>query len=178
MFNFSPRRSTVVVNLMIAIVITLIVNFSYLIAMMVDERNNKEQQQREQITYGQTAGGKEQGGRHMRHRPDGKDIEPMMREQTMRHKPECSGVLHLSRDGYGYLISETNFSPEYPDSVHIHLDGLTSGRGNYSIRSLNRTTNQRCGVERRFLVEVNRASICCKISKRTSIPEYTSFRCS
>ena len=117
MFNFSPRRSTVVVNLMIAIVITLIVNFSYLIAMMVDERNNKEQQQREQITYRQPVGGKEQGGQPMRFTSDGKNIEPQMREQTMRHKPECSGVLYLSRDGYGYLISETNFSPEYPDSV-------------------------------------------------------------
>lgn len=83
-FNFKFRRSTVIVNVMIAIVITLTVNFSYLIAMIVDQRESNEQQQR---------------------------------EQTERRKPECIGVLHISRDGYGYLISETNFSPEYPDSV-------------------------------------------------------------
>ena len=85
MFNFSPRRSTAIVNVMIAIVITLTVNFSYLIAMIVDERESNEQQQ--------------------------------LREQVERRKPECSGILHISRDGYGYLISQSSFSPEYPDSV-------------------------------------------------------------
>ena len=85
MFNFSPRRSTAIVNVMIAIVITLTVNFSYLIAMIVDERENNEQQQQ--------------------------------REQVERRKPKCSGILHISRDGYGYLISQSSFSPEYPDSV-------------------------------------------------------------
>ena len=86
MFNFSPRRSTVIVNVMIAIVITLTVNFSYVIAMIVDQRENNEQQQR---------------------------------EQTERRKPECVGILNISRDGYGYLISQSNFSPEYPDSVRM-----------------------------------------------------------
>ena len=38
MFNFSPRRSTAVVNVMIAIVITMTVNFSYLISMIVEQR--------------------------------------------------------------------------------------------------------------------------------------------
>ena len=85
MFKISPRRSTAVVNVMIAIVITLTVNFSYLISMIVEQREGSEQQQ--------------------------------MREQTERRKPECNGILHISRDGYGYLISQTNFSPEYPDSV-------------------------------------------------------------
>lgn len=85
MFKISPRRSTVVVNVMIAIVITLTVNFSYLIAMIVEQRESNDQQQQ--------------------------------REQTIRRKPECNGILHISRDGYGYLISQTNFSPEYPDSV-------------------------------------------------------------
>lgn len=84
MFNFSPRRSTAIVNMMIAIVITLTVNFSYLIAIIVDQRESNEQQQREQVE---------------------------------RRKPECNGILHISRDGYGYLISESSFSPEYPDSV-------------------------------------------------------------
>ena len=85
MFKISPRRSTAVVNVMIAIVITLTVNFSYLISMIVEQREGSEQQQ--------------------------------LREQTERRKPECNGILHISRDGYGYLISQTNFSPEYPDSV-------------------------------------------------------------
>ena len=80
MFKISPRRSTAVVNVMIAIVITLTVNFSYLISMIVEQREGSEQQQ--------------------------------MREQTERRKPECNGILHISRDGYGYLISQTNFSPE------------------------------------------------------------------
>ena len=84
MFNLKPRRSTAIVNVMIAIVITLTVNFSYLIAMIVDQRESNEQQQR---------------------------------EQTERRKPECHGILHISRDGYGYLLSQTSFSPEYPDSV-------------------------------------------------------------
>ena len=83
MFKISPRRSTAVVNIMIAIVITLTVNFSYLIAMIVDERENEQQQ----------------------------------REQTMHRKPESLGILHLSRDGYGYLINQTSFAPEFPDSV-------------------------------------------------------------
>ena len=68
MFNLKPRRSTAIVNVMIAIVITLTVNFSYLIAMIVDQRESNEQQQR---------------------------------EQTERRKPECLGILHISRDGYG-----------------------------------------------------------------------------
>ena len=83
MFNFSPKRSTAAVNIMIAIVITLTVNFSYLIAMIVDERENEQQQ----------------------------------REQTIHRKPESLGILHLSRDGYGYLINQSSFSPEFPDSV-------------------------------------------------------------
>ena len=87
MFKISPRRSTTVVNVMIAIVITLTVNFSYLISMIVEQREGSEQQQ--------------------------------MREQTERRKPECNGILHISRDGYGYLLSQTNFSPEYPDSVRV-----------------------------------------------------------
>ncbi len=86
MFNFSPRRSTAIVNAMIAIVITLTVNFSYLIAMIVDQRENNEQQQREQVE---------------------------------RRKPECIGVLNISRDGYGYLTSQSNFSDEFPDSVRV-----------------------------------------------------------
>ena len=85
MFNFSPKRSTAAVNIMIAIVITLTVNFSYLIAMIVDERENEQQQ----------------------------------REQTIHRKPESLGILHLSRDGYGYLINQSSFSPEFPDSVRI-----------------------------------------------------------
>ena len=84
MFNLEPRRSTAIVNVMIAIVITLTVNFSYLIAMIVDQRESNEQ---------------------------------LQREQTERRKPECHGILHISRDGYGYLLSQTSFSPEYPDSV-------------------------------------------------------------
>ena len=84
MFNFSPRRSTAVVNVMIAIVITMTVNFSYLISMIVEQRESNEQE---------------------------------LREQIERRKPECNGILSISRDGYGYLISHTNFSPEYPDSV-------------------------------------------------------------
>ena len=84
MFNFSPRRSTAVVNVMIAIVITMTVNFSYLISMIVEQRESNGQE---------------------------------LREQIERRKPECNGILSISRDGYGYLISHTNFSPEYPDSV-------------------------------------------------------------
>ena len=69
---FKDKRSTSIVNLLIAIVITLTVNFSYLLSMMVEQREAAEQQ--------------------------------ATQEQENQRRPEISGVLHISRDGYGYVV--------------------------------------------------------------------------
>ena len=69
---FKDKRSTSIVNLLIAIVITLTVNFSYLLSMMVEQREAAEQQ--------------------------------ATQEQEDQRRPEISGVLHISRDGYGYVV--------------------------------------------------------------------------
>ena len=87
MIKLKNRQSTGVLNLLIAIAITLTVNFSYLLSIMVERRENNDQR-------GKT-------------------------EQTEFRKPERSGVLRLSRDGYGYLICETEASPERPDTMRV-----------------------------------------------------------
>ena len=69
----NSKRSTWILNLLIAIVITLTVNFSYLLSMMVEQREANEQQ----ATIA----------------------------EEVKAKPEINGVLHLSRDGYGYVVT-------------------------------------------------------------------------
>lgn len=80
MIKLKHKRSTGVLNLLIAIAITLIVNFSYLLSMMVERRENNDQR--------------------------GKTEQPEIR------KPERSGTLRLSRDGYGYLLCGTEAAPD------------------------------------------------------------------
>ncbi len=75
-------RSTAIVNLLIAIALTLIVNFSYLLSLMVEQRESSAN-----------------------------------RQEQLQQKPEHSGILELSDDGYGYVICERSLAPEYPDSV-------------------------------------------------------------
>lgn len=75
-------RSTAIVNLLIALALTLIVNFSYLLSMMVEQRESSAHRQEHHI-----------------------------------QKPEHSGILKLSEDGYGYIMCERSLAPEYPDSV-------------------------------------------------------------
>lgn len=87
MIKLRHKRSTGVLNLLIAIAITLTVNFSYLLSMMVERRENNEQRTKS--------------------------------ERVEHRKPERTGVLHLSRDGYGYLITRTDLKPDHPDSVRI-----------------------------------------------------------
>ncbi len=87
MIKLKHTRSTGILNLLIAIVITLTVNFSYLLSMMVEQRENNDQRRQN--------------------------------EHSEFRKPEREGVLHLSRDGYGYLLSESTPSPEHPDSVRV-----------------------------------------------------------
>ena len=72
------KRSTSVLNLLIAIVITLTVNFSYLLSMMVEQREAGEQRTEQ--------------------------------EQESQRKPEIDGVLHISRDGYGYVITSDSIA--------------------------------------------------------------------
>ena len=87
MVKLKHTRSTGVLNLLIAIVITLTVNFSYLLSMMVEQRENNYQRDKH--------------------------------EHAEFRKPEREGVLRLSRDGYGYLLSEIAPSPEHPGSVRV-----------------------------------------------------------
>lgn len=84
MIRLKHKRSTGVLNLLIAIAITLMVNFSYLLSMMVERRENNDQR--------------------------GKTEQPGFR------KPERSGILRLSRDGYGYLLCEAEASSDTPDA--------------------------------------------------------------
>ncbi len=80
MIKLKHKRSTGVLNLLIAIAITLMVNFSYLLSMMVERRENNDQR--------------------------GKTEQPEFR------KPERSGTLRLSCDGYGYLLCDTAAEPD------------------------------------------------------------------
>ena len=81
------KRSTTVVNVMIAIVITLAVNFSYILVMIAEQRENSNT----------TA------------------VSP--REQFTHPAPEKEGILRLSRDGYGYIVNTRIMSQENPDSL-------------------------------------------------------------
>ena len=81
------KRSTTVVNVMIAIVITLAVNFSYILVMIAEQRENS----------------------------NNAVVNP--REQFANPAPESEGILRLSRDGYGYIINTRSMSMENPDSL-------------------------------------------------------------
>lgn len=72
------KRSTSMLNLLIAIVITITVNFSYLLSMMVEQREAGEQR--------------------------------TTQEQEPQRKPEINGVLRISRDGYGYVLTSDSLS--------------------------------------------------------------------
>ena len=95
MLNLNTRRSTYIANTLAAIVLTLIVNFSYLISMIVDER------ERDRETFRQER-----------------------QEERERHRPQFEGTLHLSPDGYGYLIAENGdgfiMPPGWEEHEHRH----------------------------------------------------------
>ena len=84
--KFNPHRSTFVVNTFISIVLTLIVNFSYLITMIIERQQESNNQAR--------------------------------REYIMSITSEQEGILHISRDGYGYLLCEVPLA-DAPDSMRI-----------------------------------------------------------
>ena len=78
MLKLNTRRSTYVANTLAAIVLTLIINFSYLISMIVDQRERDRDMQRQE------------------------------QQERERYKPQFLGRLHLSPDGYGYLVAESD----------------------------------------------------------------------
>ena len=84
--KFNPHRSTFVVNTFISIVLTLIVNFSYIITMIIERQQESNNQAR--------------------------------REYIMSITTEQEGILHLSRDGDGYLLCEVPLA-DAPDSMRI-----------------------------------------------------------
>ena len=85
------RHSSLVLNLLIAIVITLTVNFSYLLSIIVDQR--------------ETTGGPQQ--------------EPEV--VVVQARPEVRGQLHLSKDGYGYILCDTLINTPRGER---HLDSI------------------------------------------------------
>ena len=85
------RHSSLVLNLLIAIVITLTVNFSYLLSIIVDQR--------------ETTGGPQQ--------------EPEV--VVVQARPEVRGQLHLSKDGYGYILCDTLINTPHGEG---HLDSI------------------------------------------------------
>ena len=89
------KRSTSIVNLLIAIVITLTVNFSYLLSMMVEQREAAAQQTTQE-------------------------------QETQRH-PEISGVLHISPDGYGYVVLSDSVSSH---QLYTYIEEVRRERAN------------------------------------------------
>ena len=85
------RHSSLVLNILIAIVITLTVNFSYLLSIIVDQR--------------ETTGGPQQ--------------EPEV--VVVQARPEVRGQLHLSKDGYGYILCDTLINPPHGEG---HLESI------------------------------------------------------
>ena len=85
------RHSSLVLNILIAIVITLTVNFSYLLSIIVDQR--------------ETTGGPQQ--------------EPEV--VVVQARPEVRGELHLSKDGYGYILCDTLINTPHGEG---HLDSI------------------------------------------------------
>jgi hypothetical protein len=86
------RHSSLVLNILIAIVITLTVNFSYLLSIIVDQR--------------ETTGGPQQ--------------EPEV-VVVVQARPEVRGQLHLSKDGYGYILCYTLINTPHGER---HLDSI------------------------------------------------------
>ena len=104
MLKLNTRHSTVVANILAAIVLTIIVNFSYLISMIVDQRErDRDMQQQEQ-------------------------------QERERYKPRFLGRLHVSPDGYGYLIAESDEALILPpeeiirEMLEQQLDNEANGR--------------------------------------------------
>lgn len=105
MIKCNTRHSTVVANILAAIVLTLIVNFSYLISMIVDERERDREMHRQE-----------------------------QQEERERFRPKFLGKLHISPDGYGYLIAEDGLIPPPPEVMQELLEddnerGKDSGKG-------------------------------------------------
>lgn len=105
MLNLNTRRSTYIANTLVAIVLTLIVNFSYIISMIVDEREREREMYRQE-----------------------REVE---RE---RYKPQFEGTLHISPDGYGYLIAEGGDGfikpPGWEEHEHDHNHNNDRDRDN------------------------------------------------
>lgn len=92
MLKLNTRRSTFIANMLAAIVLTLIVNFSYIISMIVDERERDRDMQRQE-----------------------------RQEERERYRPQFLGTLHISADGYGYLTAEDGLIiPPHEESSEAH----------------------------------------------------------
>ncbi|MBR4995030.1 MAG: histidine kinase [Alistipes sp.] len=99
------KRSTTVINTLIAIVITLAVNFSYILVMIAEQRESSSS--------------------------TNISSQPMSRPHI-----EIEGVLHLSPDGYGYIISEQVTTLDMPEMAEpLQIDSVfVSNRKVWSYR--------------------------------------------
>lgn len=136
MVKLKHTRSTGVLNLLIAIVITLTVNFSYLLSMMVEQRENNYQREKH--------------------------------ENAEFRKPEREGVLRLSRDGYGYMLSESAPSPEHPDSVLV--DSVFVNNRKVKWYNLNDGDSLLCTIFRRAAAPTPYSTRCCARTATRSTP--------
>lgn len=83
-----PKKyNTAVINILLAVVISLVINFSYLLAIREQDRRD----------FG-TPHWLPEGGEETSHR----------------------GILHISKDGYGYLICEDRPEEGYSDSIYVN----------------------------------------------------------
>ena len=93
------RHSSLVPNILIAIVITLIVNFSYLLALIVDQR--------------EVSGGPQMPAQQQQYQ--------QMQEEMRLSRPEVRGTLRLSKDGFGYILCDTTVQTPRGE---YHLDSI------------------------------------------------------
>ncbi len=88
--TFPRKYNTVVINILLAVVVCLVINFSYLLALREQERRDSAATQR---------------------------LQQWQRE--IENLPSFTGTLHVSRDGYGYIV--------VADSTRMAADTLSIG---------------------------------------------------
>lgn len=85
---FPKKYNTVIINILLAVVACLVTNFSYLLAVREQERRDYEATQRMQQW-----------------------------QEEIENRPSLTGVLRVSKDGYGYILT--------PDSLRIPVGYTT-----------------------------------------------------
>lgn len=87
--SFTKKYNTIIINILLAAVVCLVINFSYLLALREQERRDAAATER---------------------------MQQWRRE--IENRPSTTGTLHVSRDGYGYIIT-TETLPAPADSIRV-----------------------------------------------------------